>query len=131
MVNKDFLKALLAGKKQLLPLSGCKMVNVPHFDELSVKNIWPSCTEMPAIMEFFPDSLPKGRLPDREYFWTVLNTLNNEYVSQLIAHATKQRNQAGEGNVEEESIVLTAQMADVLKDAPMISRKYLNLSHTV
>ena len=43
MVNKDFLKAVLAGTKEMMPLSGCKMVNVPCFDELAVKNIWPSC----------------------------------------------------------------------------------------
>ena len=35
----------------------------------------------------FPDKLPKGRLPNRDYFFNVLNTCNNEYVTQLIKHA--------------------------------------------
>ena len=74
-------------------------------------------------MQYFPDSLPKGRLPDRQFFWTILNTLNSEYVSKLIAHATSARNQAGQANIEEETIVLTNEMAEVLKDAPMISCK--------
>ena len=65
MVNKDYLKAILGGDKELLPLSGCKMVNVPCYDELSVKQIWPSCLGMPEIMRYFPNSLPKNRLPDR------------------------------------------------------------------
>ena len=47
---------------------------------------------MTDIMRYFPDWLPKGRLPDRHFFWTVLNTLNAEYVTQLIDHATKARN---------------------------------------
>ena len=94
------------------------------FDELAVKNIWPSCQRMPEIMQYFPNSLPKGRLPDRQFFWTVLNTLNTEYVSQLIAHATSARNEAGQSNIEEETIVITNEMAEVLKDAPMISCKW-------
>ena len=107
-----------------MPLSACKMVNVPCYDELAVKNIWPSCQKMPDIMKFFPDSLPKGRLPDRQFFWTVLNTLNTEYVTQCIEHATKARNAAGLNSTEEETIVVTSQMHEVLKDAPMISRKF-------
>ena len=107
----------------MLPHSAAKMVNVPHFDELSVKRLWPHAKKMPEIMRFFPNSLPKGRLPDRTYFWTILNTLNPEYVRQLIDHAVAARNAAGEAHDEEEAIVFTAQMAEVLKDAPMISRK--------
>ena len=124
MFTKDFIKAYFAGDKDLLPLSACKMVSVPHYDELSVKRLWPHCQKMPEIMRFFPDSLPKGRLPDRNYFWTILNTLNPEYVRQLIDHAVAARNAAGEAHDEEETIVVTAQIAEVLKDAPMISRKF-------
>jgi hypothetical protein len=43
MVNRDYLKAILSGEKQFLPLSDVKMVNVPAYDELSVKEIWPNC----------------------------------------------------------------------------------------
>jgi hypothetical protein len=42
-------------------------------------------------MRFFPDKLPKGRLPDRDYFFNVLNTIREEYVQALIKHAHVQR----------------------------------------
>ena len=41
MVNKDFLKGVLTDKKKLLPLSKVRHVNVPHYEELSVKKFWP------------------------------------------------------------------------------------------
>lgn len=43
MCNKDFLKAIISGEKELLSMSAIKMVNVPEFDELSVTNLWPHC----------------------------------------------------------------------------------------
>ena len=42
---------------------------------------------------------------------------------RTLEHATSARNVAGLNSTEEETIVLTQQMAEVLKDAPMISCK--------
>ena len=41
MVNKDFLKEVLAGKKQLLKKADVRSVQVPQYDELSVRRLWP------------------------------------------------------------------------------------------
>ena len=68
------------------------MVTVPKYDELSVKNVWPMIKADPDLMKFFPDKLPKGRLPDREYTFNVLNTLKEDYVKGIISHAHKLRN---------------------------------------
>ena len=45
MINKDFLKEVLAEEKDLLELKDVKWINVPLFDELSVVNIWPMTKE--------------------------------------------------------------------------------------
>ena len=45
MINKDFLREVLAEDKDLLPLKKVKWINVPLFDELSVINIWPMTKE--------------------------------------------------------------------------------------
>ncbi len=87
MVNKDYIRQILTEEKAFLPLKSVKHVNMPMYDELAVKNMWPHCQDIPDIMRHFPDKLPKGRLPDREYFWNVMNTLNEEYVGNLIRHA--------------------------------------------
>ena len=60
----------------MLELKQVKWICVPVYDELAVYKIWPFITEDREMMRFFPSKLPKGRLPDREYFWNVVNTLN-------------------------------------------------------
>ena len=69
MINKDFLREVFTEDKDLLPLKKVKWINVPLFDELSVINIWPMTKEDKQIMSYFPNKLPKGRVPDREYFF--------------------------------------------------------------
>ena len=91
MCNKDFLRQIISGEKELLPLSSIKMVNGPECDELSVTNLWKHAKNDPAFMRHFPDKLPKGRNVDREYMLNVLNTYQPEYVKLLIDHAISQR----------------------------------------
>lgn len=80
MLNKDFLKAVLMEKKTLLPLKEVKYVNVPFYDELSVVKIWPMVQNDPDVMKYFPAKLPKGRVPDRTYFFNILNTRQSAYI---------------------------------------------------
>ena len=91
MINKDFLKQVLVEEKELIPIKDVHFVNVPMYDELAVKRLWPEMNNSPDFMRFFPDKLPKGRLPDRAYFFNVMMTVNPEYTSQLIRHANDQR----------------------------------------
>ena len=81
-MNKDFFKAVLAGQKQLLKKQEVSYITVPHYDELSVKALWPELKKDGEFMQFFPAEYPKGRGPPREYFYNVLNTLKPEYLQQ-------------------------------------------------
>ena len=84
MLNKDFIKLVLVEKKQLLSLSEVKHVHIPKYEELSVKKLWPLMWQVEDFMVYMPDPIPEGRLPERQYFWNVLNTVNSDYVSQLV-----------------------------------------------
>jgi hypothetical protein len=75
MVNKDFLKLVLAEEKKLLPLNAVKYVTVPHYDELSVKKFYPILRSDLTFMQHMPDPAKDGRLPDRVYFWNVAHTM--------------------------------------------------------
>ena len=92
MFNKDFLKQVLIEEKMLMPISEVRFINVPHYDEGSVKQLWPKMKEATDFMQYFPDKLPQGRLPNREYFFNIMNSICGEYVTQLIKHANAQRN---------------------------------------
>ena len=79
-INRDFLRQVLNGKKQLLKNADVKYVQVPRFDELSVVNLLPRFQGDPKVMIFLPDSMPKGKSVDREYFFNVLNTVHGARV---------------------------------------------------
>ena len=107
MMTKDFLKQVLSGKKRLLKMSEVKFINVPRFEELSIKNLFPHLKNDSAFMMFLPDKYPKGHPPDREYFFNVLNTLNPEYVANIIKHANGMRNIAEQQDDTKECIEIT------------------------
>ena len=58
-------------------------------------------------MRFFPDKLAKGHLPDREYFFNILNTLYPDYVKRIIQHANQVRNQVTENAEQRDSIEIS------------------------
>ena len=57
-VNKDFLKAVFEGKKKLLKKGEVAHIEVPYFDELSVKGLWPQFKKDADMMAFSPDTYP-------------------------------------------------------------------------
>ena len=55
-------------------------------------------------MKYLPDKYPKGRQPDRDYLFNVLNTLRPNYVKMIIANAFEQRNGNADDDIRGESI---------------------------
>ena len=64
---------------------------VPHYDELSVRRLWPDLKKDADVAQFFPATYPKDKGPPREYFFNVLNTVHPEYLQQVMGHANEQR----------------------------------------
>ena len=90
-INKDFLKQVFSEQKQLLPRSEVKFIRVPDYDELSVKAIWKDVKGDPELSRYFPDD-PNGlKLPPREYFFNVLNSVQPEFVKSIVSHACSLR----------------------------------------
>ena len=57
-----------------------KYVNVPRYDELSVRKFWPILRQDKTFMKFMPDKDNTQIFPERDYFWNVANTVQNGYV---------------------------------------------------
>jgi len=123
MMNKDFLKEVFAEDKALLRLDQVKRINVPLFDELSVVNIWPMMKKDEQFMLYFPTKMAKGRVPDREYFFNILNTFQPNYLQALINHANEQRNSVSNDAIAREAIEVSDDWWNALNSVPFISRK--------
>ena len=82
----------------LMKKNDVQEIAVPHYDELSVKALWPDLKKDKDFMQYFPDKYPAGKGAPREYFFNILNTLHPDYLAQVLTHANKQRMTAeGEG----------------------------------
>jgi len=123
MCTHDFLKLVLADEKKLLKMSEVKHVNVPMYDELSVKNLWPIVKADEEVMMYLPNEFPKGRVPDRAYTFNVLNTVRTEYVQGLIKHAQSLRNSTKDNGMQAEYIKMTPEWQQQLEAIPFISSK--------
>ena len=107
VVNKDFLKEVFAGKKQLMERSKVNFIQVPHYDELSVRRLWPDLKKDAQFASYFPSVYAKDKGPPRDYFYNILNTVHPEYLQKVMIHANEQRmTAAGEGQ-QTESIVIS------------------------
>ena len=87
MLNKDFLRQVFKEEKSLLSLDEVKWISVPRYADLAVEKIHAQFVQDKSFMRYFPDSLPKGRVYDRTYFFNVLSTVHPEYTSALVNHA--------------------------------------------
>ena len=121
-MNKDFLKDVLAGKKQLLKKAQVQHVEVTRYDELSVKQLWPQFKKDAEMAQFFPDKYSMGKGPPREYFFNVLNTLHPDYLSQIMVHANKQRMTAEGEGMQRESIKMSQYWEEQFKLMPYLSQ---------
>ena len=123
MLNKDFLKEIFINEKKLLRLNEVKRICVPLYDELSVIKLWPMLQRDIEFMKFFPEKMAKGRVPDREYFFNILNTLHSDYVSQLVKHAQQQRNSGAIEVKAKETIEISDDWWNILNSIPFVSCK--------
>ena len=123
VVNKDFLKDVLSGKKQLMKKTDVHKIAVPHYDELSVKALWPDVSKDPEFTCYFPDKYPAGRGPPRQYFFDILNTLQPQYLKRVLAHASEQRMAADGADQTGGTIAISKFWEEELKAMPYLSQK--------
>ena len=77
------------------------------------------------MAKYFPDQYAVGKGPGREYFFNVLNTVQPNFLKQMVDHTNKQRMSA-EGVIgQQKSIKISQFWEEQLKAMPYLSSKYL------
>jgi hypothetical protein len=102
MITGDYLKQILRNEKQLFKISDVRICNPPHYDEISVAQLYETWIKLPKMKDFFPDVYAKGRSCSRSYFFTIANTLHPEEMNKTLMKCKEVRFGAdGEGQKEE------------------------------
>jgi hypothetical protein len=88
----SFVRELLQNKKKALLRADVKMLTVPRYEELSVKNLYDDAMKDEELRLYLPehDHL-SSKLPERDFFFGVLGTVRPEYLKSIINHAEEQR----------------------------------------
>ena len=76
------------------------------------------------FMRFFPSKFPKGRVPDKTYFFNIMNSVMEGYVTSIIAHANNVRVTKSHEAEAVQTIEITDEWYENLKSIPFISCKY-------
>ena len=108
----DFLRAVLKGDKQLIPMRELRKLNSHPYKEFSVGALLP---------EFYSDEdtkryLADGRVPDRDYLHGVLATLHHDRMHERIEDAIKTRNAVNKDLPAERAIEMLPSFVARLKE---------------
>ena len=86
----SFLRAIFSNKKKAIQQNKVAKIVVPHFEELSVKNLYGDAMKDEVIKDYLPElEMNSNRFPEREFFFGILNSLRPEYVKRLSKMQTK------------------------------------------
>ena len=122
-LNRDFYKAVFAGKKKLLHVSEVKHINVPRLQELSVKNLGENLKQDPTLSNYLPEKWEVKKKLDREWVLNVVNSIHPGYLEQVIQHAQRQRQTAQTEEEEKDTIQITEEWKQRLAETTFISSK--------
>ena len=68
-------------------MTSVSFINVPVYDEISVKSIIEMVKDDKIARSFLPDEYFENKTPDRAYLMNIVNTLYPDYMEQIINHA--------------------------------------------
>ena len=114
---------MFANQKKLMKKRDIHHIKIPHYDELSVTNLWPELQKDQEFVMYFPDKFPAHKGPCRDYFMNILNTLYPDYLSQVLDHACKQRHTVQDDDQRMEAIKISDAWLEELQSMPFTSGK--------
>jgi len=95
-----------------------KRINVPHYEELSVKSIVDMYKDDERLWKYLPTVYAKGKQLDRTFFFNILHTVHPDALPELIAHAREQRQKRITEGEEKETIEIASDWVSKLSEIP-------------
>ena len=85
-----FMRDILSEAKMFLRQNEVNHMEVPCYQEISVKNLYEDAMKDELLVKYLPTKEQlSGRLPERDFFFGLMCTLRNQYMKDIIAGAHK------------------------------------------
>jgi hypothetical protein len=93
VIKLAFLRAIFCNKKKALKQTSVHSIVVPHYEELSVKNLYHDAMKDDLVKDYLPElEHNSNRFPERDFFFRILGTLRPQYLKKIIDDAYKVSN---------------------------------------
>ena len=123
-----FMHDILSEAKSHLKQNEVNHMEVPHYQEISVKNLYADAMKDELLAKYLPTKEQlSGRLPERDFFFGLLCTLRNQYMKDIIADAQKARFTIADGASNDKGISISEAWMAELQKHPYHSSKYFFL----
>ena len=119
-----FMRDILSEAKSFLRQNEINRMEVPCYQEISVKNLYEDAIKDEILAKYLPSKEQlSGRLPEREFFFGLLCTLRNQYMKDIIAEAHKARYTVADDDAKKQGIVISEAWLVELEKHPFHSSK--------
>jgi hypothetical protein len=79
------MRDILSDKKLHLKQNEINHMEVPAYQEISVKNLYDDAMQDELLSKYLPSKEQlSGRLPERDFFFGILSTLRGQYMKDII-----------------------------------------------
>ena len=120
----SFMRDVLADKKLHLKQNEVIRLDIPGYQELSVKNLYEDAMLDPVLAKYLPTKEQlSNKLPEREFFFGILCTLRKQYMKDIIHAASSKRFKVGEDDPKKQGIAITDGWFELLNKHPYNSSK--------
>ena len=98
----DFIRALLNGRKLYFKQEQLRKVKVPRYKQLTYAKVMEYCIEKPNILRYLPNQRLDGEPTcDRDFLFTILNTLDPEYFPSQLQAVEEEKKQKMQSQSED------------------------------
>ena len=88
----EFLRAILNGQKSYYVTKDVKLVSVPRYSEITVKQVINFIFDKPHILKYIPNlKKSSDKSMDREFLFNIVNTVEPEYFPELVRQVEAER----------------------------------------
>ncbi len=86
-----FMRDILSEAKMFLRQNEVNHMEVPCYQEISVKNLYEDAMKDELLVKYLPRKEQlSGRLPERDFFFGLMCTLRNQYMMDILrVHRTQ------------------------------------------
>jgi hypothetical protein len=119
-----FMRDILSEKKLHLKQNEVIRLEIPSYEEISVKNLYPDAMKDPVLSKYLPSKEQvSNKLPERDFFFGVLCTLRRQYMTDIIEEANKKRFKVEDDDPKRQGIAISDAWMEELLRHPYHSSK--------